>query len=42
VATLYRALPPGSYVFIHHLLSTEDPAAGLLGGRLGLEAHMPR
>ena len=30
VATLYRALPPGSYVFIHHLLATEDPAAAVL------------
>jgi hypothetical protein len=30
VATLCRALPPGSYVFIHHLLSTEDPAAAVL------------
>jgi hypothetical protein len=30
VAALYRALPPGSYVFIHHLLSIEDPAAALL------------
>jgi hypothetical protein len=30
VATLYRALPPGSYVFIHHLLSIEDPAAAEL------------
>jgi hypothetical protein len=30
VATLYDALPPGSYVFIHHLLAIEDPAAVLL------------
>ena len=30
VATLYRALPPGSYVFIHHLLAIEDPAAATL------------
>jgi hypothetical protein len=30
VATLYRALPSGSYVFIHHLLATEDPAAAVL------------
>lgn len=30
VAALYRALPPGSYVFIHHLLSIEDPAAATL------------
>ncbi len=28
--TLYRALPPGSYVFIHHLLDTEDPATATL------------
>ena len=30
VATLYRALPSGSYVFIHHLLAIEDPAAAEL------------
>lgn len=30
VATLYDALPSGSYVFIHHLLATEDPAATIL------------
>jgi hypothetical protein len=30
VATLYHALPSGSYVFIHHLLATEDPAAATL------------
>ena len=30
VATLYRALPSGSYVFIHHLLAIEDPAAAVL------------
>jgi hypothetical protein len=30
VATLYDALPSGSYVFIHHLLATEDPAAEIL------------
>jgi hypothetical protein len=30
VATLYEALAPGSYVFIHHLLATEDPAAAVL------------
>jgi O-methyltransferase involved in polyketide biosynthesis len=30
VATLYRALPPGSYVFIHHLLHSEDPASATL------------
>ncbi len=29
-ATLYRALPRGSYVFIHHLLDMEDPAAATL------------
>jgi hypothetical protein len=28
--TLYRALPPGSYVFIHHLLDAEDPATATL------------
>ena len=28
--TLYRALPPGSYVFIHHLLDTKDPATSTL------------
>jgi hypothetical protein len=27
---LYRALPPGSYVFIHHLLDTGDPATATL------------
>jgi hypothetical protein len=30
VNTLYRALPSGSYVFIHHLLTIEDPAAAVL------------
>jgi S-adenosyl methyltransferase len=30
VATFYDALPSGSYVFIHHLLATEDPAAEVL------------
>ena len=30
VATLYDALPHGSYVFIHHLLDTEDPATATL------------
>jgi hypothetical protein len=30
VATLYEALPPGSYVFIHHLLAIADPAAAEL------------
>lgn len=29
-AALYDALPPGSYVFIHHLLHTEDPATATL------------
>ena len=39
-ATLYRALPPGSYVFIHHLLDTEDPATATLQEqmRAGLRA----
>jgi hypothetical protein len=30
VRTLRRALPSGSYVFIHHLLDMEDPAAVML------------
>jgi hypothetical protein len=30
VAALYRALPSGSYVFIHHLLASEDPASATL------------
>ena len=30
VETLYRALPPGSYVFIHHLLQLDDPASATL------------
>jgi S-adenosyl methyltransferase len=30
VAALYRALPPGSYVFIHHLLASDDPASATL------------
>jgi hypothetical protein len=34
VAALTRALPSGSYVFIHHLLDTGDPAAA------GLQAQM--
>jgi S-adenosyl methyltransferase len=34
VAALVDALPSGSYVFIHHLLDTGDPAAA------GLQAHM--
>jgi hypothetical protein len=29
-AALYCALPSGSYVFIHHLLDTEDPATATL------------
>jgi S-adenosyl methyltransferase len=29
-AALYRALPSNSYVFIHHLLDTEDPATATL------------
>jgi O-methyltransferase involved in polyketide biosynthesis len=33
-AAWYRALAPGSYVFIHHLLTSEDPAAA------GLQAAM--
>jgi hypothetical protein len=34
VGTLYRALPPGSYVFIHHLLDMEDPAAVTLQAQM--------
>jgi hypothetical protein len=34
VAALARALPPGSYVFIHHLLDTGDPAAAGLQAQL--------
>ncbi|HEY6296342.1 MAG TPA: SAM-dependent methyltransferase [Streptosporangiaceae bacterium] len=30
VAQLYQALPPGSYVFIHHLLQLDDPASATL------------
>jgi hypothetical protein len=30
VATLYQALPHGSYVFIHHLLQLDDPASATL------------
>jgi hypothetical protein len=30
VETLYRALPQGSYVFIHHMLDSEDPASATL------------
>jgi hypothetical protein len=36
VAALSRALPPGSYVFIHHLLDGEDPATA------GLQSAMRR
>jgi S-adenosyl methyltransferase len=28
--TLYRALPAGSYVFIHHMLDSQDPASATL------------
>jgi S-adenosyl methyltransferase len=34
VATLYRALPRGRYVFIHHLLDNDDPAAATLQAQL--------
>jgi hypothetical protein len=34
VATLYRALPSGSYVFIHHLLDNDDPAAATLQAQM--------
>jgi hypothetical protein len=34
VATLYRALPRGSYVFIHHLLELDDPASATLQEQL--------
>jgi S-adenosyl methyltransferase len=30
VAALYGALPSGSYVFIHHLLASDDPASATL------------
>ena len=30
VQALYRALPAGSYVFIHHMLDSEDPASAAL------------
>ena len=33
VATLYRELPRGSYVFIHHLLQLDDPASATLQSR---------
>jgi len=34
VATLCGALPHGSYVFIHHLLDTDDPAAAVLQAQM--------
>ena len=34
VATLYRALPHGSYVFIHHLLELDDPASATLQAQM--------
>ena len=34
VGTLYRALPRGSYVMIHHLLDMEDPAAATLQAQM--------
>jgi hypothetical protein len=34
VATLYRALPSGSYVFIHHLLQLDDPASATLQAQM--------
>ena len=34
VGALYRALPRGSYVFIHHLLDMEDPAAATLQAQM--------
>jgi S-adenosyl methyltransferase len=34
VATLCRALPRGSYVFIHHLLENDDPAAATLQAQM--------
>jgi hypothetical protein len=36
VGTLYRALPAGSYVFIHHMLDSDDP------GSARLQAEMQR
>jgi hypothetical protein len=30
VANLYGALPAGSYIFIHHMLDSEDPASATL------------
>jgi hypothetical protein len=34
VATLYEALPHGSYVFIHHLLELGDPASATLQAQM--------
>ncbi len=34
VATLYRELPHGSYVFIHHLLELDDPASATLQAQM--------
>jgi len=34
IADLIAALPPGSYVFIHHLLDTGDPAAAELQAQM--------
>jgi hypothetical protein len=34
IGDLVAALPPGSYVFIHHLLDTGDPAAAELQARM--------
>jgi hypothetical protein len=30
VDALYRALPAGSYVFIHHMLDSDDPGSAML------------
>jgi hypothetical protein len=32
VGTLYDALPAGSYVFIHHMLDSEDPGHSSAAG----------
>jgi hypothetical protein len=34
VEALYSALPAGSYVFIHHMLDSEDPASATLQGAM--------
>jgi S-adenosyl methyltransferase len=34
MSTLYGALPSGSYVFIHHLMDTEDPASATLQAQM--------